>query len=105
MFRFPFFGYPYNHSYYNHYNKYNSNHVPYIQPISKEEKNSITNSDRVSNTINPKSSSHSEQPIFEIFGIKLYMDDLIIIGLLFFLYQQNVQDEMLYIILILLLFS
>lgn len=46
-----------------------------------------------------------EEPIFEIFGIKLYLDDIIILGLLFFLYQENVQDEMLYISLILLLLS
>lgn len=44
-----------------------------------------------------------EDPIFEIFGIQLYLDDMIILGLLFFLYQEGVQDEMLYIALILLL--
>lgn len=46
-----------------------------------------------------------EEPIFEIFGIQLYLDDIIILGLLFFLYQENVQDEILYIALILLLLS
>ncbi|MCI8383701.1 MAG: hypothetical protein HFJ33_02360 [Clostridia bacterium] len=46
-----------------------------------------------------------EEPIFEIFGIQLYLDDIIIVGLLFFLYQEDVQDEMLYIALILLLLS
>lgn len=44
-----------------------------------------------------------ESPIFEVFGIKLFLDDIIIVGLLFFLYQEGVQDEMLYIALILLL--
>lgn len=44
-----------------------------------------------------------ENPIFEILGIQLYLDDIIILGLLFFLYQEGVQDEMLYIALILLL--
>ena len=44
-------------------------------------------------------------PILEILGIKLYLDDLIIIGLLFFLYKENVQDELLFFILILLLLS
>ena len=44
-------------------------------------------------------------PIFNIFGINLFLDDLIILGILFFLYQENVKDEMLYIILFLLLFS
>lgn len=46
-----------------------------------------------------------EEPIFEILGIELYLDDIIILGLLFFLYQEGVQDEMLYISLILLLLS
>ncbi len=46
-----------------------------------------------------------EEPIFEIFGIELYLDDIIILGLLFFLYQEGVQDEMLFIALILLLLS
>ncbi len=44
-----------------------------------------------------------EEPIFEIFGIQLYLDDIIILGLLFFLYQEGVQDEMLFMALILLL--
>lgn len=44
-----------------------------------------------------------ESPIFEILGIQLFLDDIIILGLLFFLYQEGVQDEMLYIALILLL--
>lgn len=44
-------------------------------------------------------------PILEILGIKLYLDDLIIIGLLFFLYKEDVQDELLFFILILLLLS
>ena len=46
-----------------------------------------------------------EEPIFEIFGIELYLDDIIILGLLFFLYQENVQDEMLFVVLILLLIN
>lgn len=101
MFRFPFFGYPYNYPYYRYYNNYYN--TPYVEPEKKE--NSITNSNEISNTINSRLSSNSEEAIFEIFGIKLYLDDLIILGILFFLYQQNVKDEMLYIILFLLLFS
>lgn len=72
---------------------------------SQSTKNSITNSSEISNTINSKFPFDSEQAIFEIFGIKIYLDDLVILGILFFLYQQNVKDEMLYIILLLLLFS
>lgn len=46
-----------------------------------------------------------EKPIIEILGISLYLDDLIILGLLFFLYQENVKDDMLFISLIMLLLS
>lgn len=112
MFNFPFFGYPYNYPYYRNYNRYNpnikdstNNTQSQNQEKDEEEKDSITNSKKISNTIDSRSYSNSEQAIFEIFGIKLYLDDLIIIGLLFFLYQQNVNDEMLYMILFLLLFS
>lgn len=104
MFRFPFYGYPYNYPYYRYYNGYSKNDVQDLE-IKKEEKDSITNSNEVSNTTNSRFDSSSEQAIFEIFGIKLYLDDLIILGVLFFLYQQDVKDEMLYIILFLLLFS
>ena len=42
---------------------------------------------------------------FEIMGIKLYFDDILIICLLFFLYNEGVQDDGLFIALILLLLS
>jgi len=42
---------------------------------------------------------------FEIFGIKLYFDDLLILALLFFLYKEEVKDSYLYIILFMLLLS
>ena len=101
MFRFPYFNYPYNYQYYKYYNKYNN---PISYP-THEQKNSITNSNEISNTINQDCRQDNQEAIFDIFGIKLYLDDLIILGILFFLYQQNVNDEMLYIILFLLLFS
>lgn len=42
---------------------------------------------------------------FELFGIRLYFDDLLILALLFFLYKEESQDSYLYIILIMLLLS
>lgn len=45
------------------------------------------------------------EPIFEIFGIKLYFDDLLIIALIFFLYNEGVSDNLLFISLVLLLLS
>ena len=42
---------------------------------------------------------------FEIFGITLHFDDILLICLLFFLYNEGVQDQLLFISLILLLLS
>ena len=49
--------------------------------------------------------STNEDEFFEIFGLKLHFDDLLIIAILFFLYQEEVKDTYLYIALILLLLS
>lgn len=105
MFRFPYYGYPYNYyKYYNHYNNLKQQ-IAKSEIDNSEKKESITNSETISNTNNSKRSSISDKAIFEIMGIKLYLDDLIILGVLYFLYEQNVKDEMLYIILFLLLIS
>ena len=104
MFRFPFYGYPYNYPYHRYYNQY-TNNKPYTQTEETGNKDSITNSNEISNTINYHTTTEKVQALFEIFGIKLYLDDIIILGLLLFLYEQKVKDEMLYIILFLLLFG
>ena len=44
-------------------------------------------------------------PLFEIFGLKLYFDDILLLGLIFFLYSEGVDDINLYIALVLLLLS
>lgn len=49
--------------------------------------------------------NYSSNEYFEIFGLKLHFDDLLIICILFFLYQEDVKDIYLYISLILLLLS
>lgn len=49
--------------------------------------------------------NYSSDECFEIFGLKLHFDDLLIICILFFLYQEDVKDTYLYISLILLLLS
>lgn len=50
----------------------------------------------------PENNNHF---LFEIFGLKIFLDDLIIVCLLFFLYQENVKDNELFIVLILLLLT
>ena len=53
--------------------------------------------------INTDGFSNKEEPVLEISGQKLYLDDLIILSLLFFLYKEDVKDDMLFMLLILLL--
>lgn len=53
--------------------------------------------------INTNGFSDKEQPVLEISGRKLYLDDLIILSLLFFLYKEDVKDDILFMLLILLL--
>ena len=128
MASFPFFQPFYPRYRYNYYNPYYSNmsnnkgiSTHNIDNTEKKPDNSpnIDKATNIENTKNksrynrsmpfnfnfPLFSSCSEEPIFEILGIKLYLDDIIILGILFFLYNEKVQDEMLFLILILLLLS
>lgn len=130
MFRFPYFGYPYYYNYYPGYPKNTSSSTSQNVNINNATNNSIdirnkslkntqysnmqtnknasitTKENFSSNTSNSRfSNSKEDVPIFEILGIKLFLDDIIILCILFFLYQEKVHDEMLYIILFLLLFS
>lgn len=56
------------------------------------------------NSVEEKKSIEYEQFI-NVFGFKLYFDDILIILILFFLYQEEIKDSYLYIILIMLLIS
>lgn len=51
------------------------------------------------------SSKNEDSPLFQIFGINLYYDDILLVCLIFFLYQEGVKDEGLFLALILLLLS
>ena len=63
-------------------------------------------SDIPSNTTNNRSKNTDTDNIwFDLFGIKLYFDDVLILSLLFFLYKEEVKDEGLFLALVLLLIS
>lgn len=49
--------------------------------------------------------SEASEAFFEIFGLKLYFDDILIMCILFFLYTEKVHDDELFICLILLLLT
>lgn len=52
-----------------------------------------------------KKNNEVDSPLFELFGLKLYFDDVLLLGLLFVLYSEGVDDTNLYIALVLLLLS
>ena len=53
--------------------------------------------------VQPKKENNSSS--INIFGMNLEIDDILILGILFFLYTEGVKDQSLYIILIMLLLS
>ena len=53
----------------------------------------------------PRQTKQTDIVWFDLFGIKLYFDDVLILSLLFFLYKEEVKDEGLFLALILLLIS
>lgn len=106
-FRFPYQAFPYNYSYYRpkaymrkcSTNCCNNN----VSLNSKNENKTQTCYDSINQ--NSSSSKNDDDFFFEIFGLKLYFDDVLLICLIFFLYQEGVQDQELFICLILLLLS
>lgn len=118
---FPFFR-PYS-NYYQYYPNYHYHNIKKNEDETNKYKNpQESNKDNINRKTEYKKKSSKynsfgpfhfssppfdniEEPILEILGIKLYLDDIIILGLLFFLYKENVQDELLFFSLILLLLS
>lgn len=111
-----FYSYPRYHS-----NIYRKTNIPHANSSyldyhkEKKEKNSspkkfkdfnpsiTSNSNSQSKKISE--SSDEEKPFFNLFGISLYFDDILLICLIFFLYQEGVKDQNLFLALILLLLS
>ena len=60
---------------------------------------------RISDNNIVKKNEPNNSGVLELFGFKLDIDDLLILGILYFLYSENVNDQMLYIVLILLLLN
>ena len=87
-------------------NQYKNQDNKYNEDKNKENQKRSTKYNSFANfNLSALLESDLNTPVIEILGIKLYLDDLIIIGLLFFLYKEDVQDEILFGILLLLLLS
>lgn len=101
FFRNPFGFYPFPRFYRPPYGYYSNNqyqehkYEPHKAEKNKPDENKCNSSDSI----------YYDKPIFELFGIKLFFDDILIISLIFFLYNEGVKDQSLFISLILLLLS
>ena len=94
----PYMGYPHTGAY-NRRQFTNNNFLP--NNMGKKDEHS-SKKDALGKKISKKS---NDDVLFEIFGIKLYFDDILLICLIFFLYNEGVKDQFLFIALILLLLS
>ena len=124
-FSFPYF-YNYKRNYPRYINNkptYNSkNHTmqnPSTEPINSQSytdvqnpvfdelyhKNSSTEKNSRKKNTEDNSNELSSDYFFEIFGLHLYFDDVLILCILFFLYTEGVTDNELFLCLILLLLS
>ena len=103
---YPPFNFPFLNNYRFLHNSYNN-----AYPKNNSSRNNIHNSDKKNDPFKCNEKKVSEDAIetpeafFEIFGLKLYFDDILILCILFFLYTEQTKDEELFICLILLLLS
>lgn len=99
MNRFSKYGFPF--PYFNPYRRNNYYTQHYHQfPNIKSNCNDNSSDKKHTNEKNDE-----DEVWLELFGIKLYFDDILILSLLFFLYKENVKDEGLFLALVLLLIS
>ena len=106
---FPF----YNSSYYRYYPHYsytrNSRIYKHkqdtVNSLQKKSESSKQNINQNKDEETKKIRQCEDRQSFEILGIKLYFDDILLICLIFFLYNEGIQDQYLFICLILLLLS
>ena len=106
FFRSPFGFYPFPRFYRPPYGYYSNNqYQEHKYEPNKAEKNHTEKNKPDENKCNSSDSIYYDKPIFEFFGIKLFFDDILIISLIFFLYNEGVKDQNLFIALILLLLS
>lgn len=82
------------------YNTYNKKKYCYNKNYYNNIDNDINSGPQEQNTCNPP----KNKPIIEFLGIKIYQDDLLILLLIYFLYKENIKDNLLLFALFSLLF-
>lgn len=80
-------------------------HRPYNYPTHTPPCIPTVSNSKEENTSSKKTSNSKNTAWLELFGIKLYFDDILILSLLFFLYKEQVKDEGLFLVLLMLLIT
>ena len=52
-----------------------------------------------------KSNKNNDDYLFDLFGLKIFSDDVLLVSLIYFLYSEGVKDDSLFLVLVLLLLS
>ena len=109
--RFPYMNFPF--PYYNNKpfpNSYSPSAIVYNENNSSNTQIGLTSSNTPSDSrsfIDTKNKSNisNDDYLFDLFGLKIYTDDVLLVSLIYFLYSEDVKDDGLFIVLILLLLS
>lgn len=111
--RFPYMGFPF--PYYKNTQSFSSSNShkfanyqpPISNDVSKQTYNCETQNQEPCFNAGQKnkSNNNNDNYLFDLFGLKLYTDDVLLVSLIYFLYSEEVKDESLFIVLILLLLS
>lgn len=108
--KFPYFGFPNpyyrNYRYYPNYNYQTANSTSTTSKVAHQSLPSQKEETKKATTSQEKSRSNPKEDAFlDIFGLKLYFDDILLVALLFFLYNEGVKDEGLFLALVMLLLT
>ncbi len=77
----------------------------FFQNNQESEKKSDLKNNNIQSNISSKNLPPNKDFVLDLFGLKLYFDDVLILSLIFFLYKEDVKDEGLFLALVLLLIS
>lgn len=84
-------------------NHMNTNSLNYSPTCSSQ--NNFTENDRHENFKQKNKSNKNDDYLFDLFGLKIYSDDVLLVSLIYFLYSEGVKDDSLFLVLVLLLLS
>lgn len=103
MFEFPYYRRPFPNYPNIPNNPYKNERIEDQHTGNSEDKNQTINERSIFGGNEKK--PNDQDCLFELFGLKIYTDDILILALLYFLYTEGIKDDYLFIILILLLFG